>query len=162
MATTIPYSRFVGSNNPFPIIESTATRIAEVTRGLTPEQIGTPPAPGKWSIHQIVAHLADSELVSQTRVRFILFEDNPQLPAYDQDRWMSGWMRENESFEQSLERFRAIRDATIRLLRSVPERDLRRTGVHAERGVQTAGDYIIMLAGHDVNHLSQIRGLAGR
>jgi hypothetical protein len=160
MATTIPYSQFVGSNDPYPILESTAARNRELTDGLTPEHIGTPPVPGKWSIHQIVAHLADCELVHQVRVRFILFEDTPPLPAWDQDRWMNGWMREGESFEQSLERFRVVREATVRLLRAAPEHDLRRTGVHAERGVQMAGDFIILIAGHDVNHLSQIRGIA--
>lgn len=162
MATTIPYSEFVGSNDPFPILESTAQRIRELTASLTPEQIATPPAPGKWSIHQIVGHLADSEIVHQARVRFILFEDNPPLPAWDQDRWMNGWMREGETFEQALERFRVVRESTLRVLRAIPERDLRRTGVHAERGVQMAGDFIILIAGHDINHLSQIRGIATR
>jgi hypothetical protein len=131
-----------------------------LTQGLTPEQLTARPEPGKWSIHQIVAHLADAELVHQVRVRFILFEDIPPLPAWDQDRWMNGWMRERETFEQSLERFAVLRESTIRLLRATPEHDLRRTGVHAERGVQMAGDFIILIAGHDVNHLSQIRGIA--
>jgi hypothetical protein len=162
MATTIPYSQFVGSHDPFPILESTAAHIVELTRDLTPEQLTASPAPGKWSIHQIVAHLADCELVHQVRVRFILFEDTPPLPAWNQDRWMNGWMRENERFEQSLERFRVVREATVRLLRSVPEHDLKRTGIHSERGVQMAGDFIILIAGHDINHLSQIRGIAGR
>jgi hypothetical protein len=109
-----------------------------------------------------VAHLADCELVHQVRVRFILFEDNPPLPAFDQDRWMNGWMRENETFEQSLERFRVVREATVRLLQSTPEHDLKRTGVHTERGVQMAGDFLLLIAGHDINHLSQIRGIAGK
>lgn len=160
MATTIPYSQFVGSNDPYPILEFTAERIRELTQSLTAAQIGAPPAAGKWSIHQIVAHLADAELVHQVRLRFILFEDTPPLPAWDQDRWMNGWMREGETFQQSLERFRVLRDATVRLLRATPEHDLRRTGVHAERGVQMAGDFIILIAGHDINHLSQIRGIA--
>lgn len=162
MAATIPYSQFVGSSDPFPVLESTATSIRDLTSGLTPEQLSTPPAPGKWSIHQIVAHLADAELVHQVRVRFVLFEDNPPLPAWDQDRWMAGWMREGETFEQSLERFRVVREATVRLLRSASEQDLQRTGIHAERGVQMASDFIILIAGHDINHLNQIRGLAGR
>lgn len=160
MATTIPYSEFVGSNDPYPILESTVDKIRELTAGLTPEEISTPPAPGKWSIHQIVAHLADCELVNKVRVRFILFENNPPLPAWDQDQWMNGWMRENETYAQSLERFRVLRESTLRLFRATPQHDLRRTGVHPERGVQMAGDFIILNAGHDVNHLSQIREIA--
>jgi uncharacterized damage-inducible protein DinB len=160
MATTIPYSQFIGSNDPWPVLESTAERIRELTEALPRERITAPPLPGKWSIHQIVAHLADAEIVHQVRIRFILFEDNPPLPAWDQERWMNGWMREGETFEQSLERFRVVREATVRLLRSATEHDLRRTGVHAERGVQTAGDFIVLIAGHDINHISQIRGIA--
>jgi hypothetical protein len=169
MATLIPYSQFLGSNDPFPVLENTPRRVAEIASTLEPQQMATHPdsltvgsgtsMPGRWSIHQIVAHLADTELVSQTRVRMMLFEDTPALAAYDQDRWVNGWQRENESFEDTLERFRVLRESTIRLFRATPEHDLRRVGTHAERGVQTAGDYLIILAGHDINHLSQIEAI---
>jgi hypothetical protein len=169
MASSIPYSEFIGSADPFPILGNTPGRILEIVSTLTPEQIRVHPdsvavrsgtsMPGKWSIHQIVAHLADTELVCHTRVRMILFEDAPTLVAYDQDRWVNGWQRENESFEATLERFRVLRESTIRLFRGTPELDLRRYGTHTERGVQTAGDYMIILAGHDINHLSQIEAI---
>ncbi len=48
-------------------MENTVRRIDEITSTLTPEQIAAPPAPGKWSIHQILGHLADTELVFQLR-----------------------------------------------------------------------------------------------
>jgi hypothetical protein len=169
MATPIPYSQFLGSNDPFPVLGNTPRRIAEIASTLKPEQVLVHPEsitvrsgtsmPGKWSIHQIVAHLADTELVCQTRVRMMLFEDAPTLVAYDQDRWVNGWQRESESFEATLERFRVLRDSTLRLFRATPEPDLRRYGTHTERGVQTAGDYLVILAGHDINHLSQIEAI---
>lgn len=169
MATAIPYSQFLGSNDPFPVLENTPRRIAEIVSQLTPEQIRVHPAsvtvgsnvgmPGKWSIHQIVAHLADTELVCQNRVRMVLFEDMPTLVAWDQDRWVNGWQRENESFDATFDRFRVLRESTLRLFRATPEPDLRRIGTHTERGVQAAGDYMIILAGHDINHLSQIEAI---
>jgi hypothetical protein len=169
MATTIPYSQFIGGNDPLPVLENTPRRITEIAAELTPEQIRVHPhaltvasggsMPGKWSIHQIVGHLADTELVSQTRVRMMLFEDAPTLAAYDQERWVNGWQRENESFDATLERFRVLRESTVRLFRATPDLDLRRYGTHTERGVQTAGDYLIILAGHDINHLSQIEAI---
>lgn len=162
MATTIPYSQFIGSNDPYPVIESTADRIAEIAAQLTPEQIAGAPQPGKWSIHQIVAHLADNEVMSQARIRLMLFEDTPTLLAYDQDRFANGWIREQEPFEETLERFRVLRRSTVRLLRNSPEHDLRRVGNHTERGVQTPADYLIILAGHDINHLSQLEGIRSR
>lgn len=162
MATSIPYSEFIGSNDPYPVLISSASRITEMCSQLSPEQIATPPQPGKWSIHQIVAHLADNETVVQSRVRLMLFEDNPQLVAYDQDRWVNGWAREQESFSDTLQRFAVLRASTVRIFRNTPELDLRRYGTHAERGPQTVGDYIVICAGHDINHLSQIEGIRTR
>jgi len=152
----IPYAEFLGNDDPFPVMESTPSRIAELTANLSAEQIAAAPAPGKWSVHQIVAHLADTELMFQVRVRLIVFEDMPVLQAYDQDRWVNGWEREKEPWEQTFERFRVLRQSTVRLLRNTPDADLRRTGTHTERGVQAAGDYLITIAGHDRNHLRQI------
>src|SRR3954454_11362830 len=162
MATVIPYSEFIGSNDPFPVLKTTASRIAEMCSELSEEQIATPPAPGKWSIHEIVAHLTDNETMVQSRVRLMLFEDNPTLVAYDQDRWVTGWIREKEPFAATLERFRVLRDSTVRVFRNTPELDLRRYGRHAERGIQTVNDYIVITAGHDINHLSQIEGIRTR
>lgn len=162
MATTIPYSQFIGSNDPYPVLESTADRIAAIAGDLTPEEVASAPQPGKWSIHQILAHLTDNELVAQTRIRLMLFEETPVLAAYDQDRWVNGWTREQESFEATLQRFRVLRESTLRIFRNTPEDDLKRIGTHTERGVQTPGDYIVILAGHDINHLSQIDGIRNR
>ena len=162
MATTLPYSQFIGSNDPYPVLETTADRIASMAAELMPEQIAGAPEPGKWSIHQILGHLTDNELMVQARVRLILFEDTPLLVAYDQDRWANGWIREQEPFEETLERFRVLRRSTVRLLRNTPEHDLRRVGTHAERGPQTPADYLIITAGHDINHLSQIEGIRAR
>ena len=77
--------------------------------GLTPEQLRRHPEPGKWSIHQIVAHLADCELVFQTRARMIMFQNNPTLVSFDQDPWVLGWMRENEPWDETMQRFRVLR-----------------------------------------------------
>src|SRR3954453_6041317 len=128
MATLIPYSEFIGSNDPFPVLKTKASRIAELCSELSEEQIATPPAPGKWSIHQIVAHLTDNETMVQSRVRLMLFEDNPRLVPYDQDRWVNGWEREREEFADTLERFRVLRASTVRIFQNTPEPDLRRYG----------------------------------
>ena len=162
MATSIPYSQYIGSNDPYPVLETTAERIAEIAAQLTPEQIAGAPEPGKWSIHQIVAHVTDNELMAQARIRLMLFEDTPTLVPYDQERFVNGWIREQEPFEETLERFAVLRRSTLRLLRNTPEHDLRRVGNHPERGVETPADYIIILAGHDINHLSQLEGLRTR
>ncbi|MBC7927311.1 MAG: DinB family protein [Bryobacteraceae bacterium] len=162
MTGPIPYAHFLGSNDPLPVMRHTYARVLEVSAGLTPEHLRAAPEPGKWSFHDIVRHLTDTELVFQVRLRFILFEDAPHLPAFDQERWASFWSREPETFEQSLERFRVLRESTIRLLEHVPQHDLLRTGTHPDHGSQTAGDYQIILAGHDINHLGQLESIQKR
>ncbi|HYP05481.1 MAG TPA: DinB family protein [Bryobacteraceae bacterium] len=157
MATAAnPYAGFLGANEPFAVIGSTVDRIRELTAGLSAEQLAAPPAPGKWSIYQILGHFADCELMFQTRSRMILFQDKPTLVAFDQDPWVNGWMRENEPWEETFERLTVLRRSSLRLFGSVPEHDLLRYGIHTERGPVTVADTIRTMAGHDINHLQQI------
>ena len=157
MATsTNPYAKYLGDEEPYFVLRSTADRIQELTQDLTPEQIAANPEAGKWSIHQIVAHLADCELVFQTRARMIMFQNNPTLVSFDQDPWVLGWMRENEPWSETFERFRVLRRSIVRLFLNSEPHDLTRYGTHTERGVQTINDYVELLAGHDINHLQQI------
>ncbi len=142
------------------VLETTAERIAELTRSMGAEQLAAQPAPGKWSIHEIVAHLADQELVSLARCRWILFENNPELIGYDQNNWSKGWRKEEEPFRETLNRFRVLRGSLLRLLRTCTEADLARTGNHMERGAITLGSFPPHLAGHDINHLLQIERLS--
>jgi hypothetical protein len=156
-----PYAQFLGDKEPYFILRSTADRIGELTAGLTPAQLAANPEHGKWSIHQIVAHLADVDLVFQTRARMIMFQNNPTLVSFDQDPWVLGWMRENEPWAETLEKFTVLRRSILRLFLNAEAHDLDRYGTHTERGVQTVGDYVNILAGHDINHLQQIERLRG-
>ena len=157
MATAAnPYAGFLGDKEPFFILRSTVDRIRELTAGLTPEQIAANPAPGKWSIYQIVGHLADCELMFQTRGRMIMFQNNPTLVAFDQDPWVLGWMRENEPWEETFLRFDVLRRSSLRLFGNATGHDLLRYGTHTERGPVTVEDIINTMGGHDINHLQQI------
>ena len=159
MATAIPYAEFIGDGDRLATMESTPKFIAEIRAELSDEQLARTPQPGKWSIHQIVAHLADCEIMFQGRLRMILFQDNPTLVSFDQETWSAGWAREKEPFDVTFERFRVLRESTLRLLRNTPEADLQRIGTHTERGPQKAVDYITLIAGHDINHRRQIQAL---
>jgi hypothetical protein len=162
MATAAnPYAQFLGDKEPYFILRSTVDRILELTAGLTPEEIAAPQAPGKWSIHQIVAHLADCELVFQVRGRLILFQDNPRLVAFDQDPWVLGWMRENEPWDETIERFAVLRRSSLRLFGNATGHDLLRYGTHDERGPITITDIVNTMGGHDINHLQQIERIRG-
>src|SRR4051794_23268836 len=101
-----PYSKYLGDQDALGVLEMTMDRIAALTRDLPPGRLEEPLAPGKWSAHQVVAHLADNELVTWARSRWMLNEENPTLIGYDQDLWMKGWEREEEPFDETFARFR--------------------------------------------------------
>src|SRR4051812_12910268 len=151
-----PYGSFLGDRDALSVLEATAARITELTNGLSAEQLKAPLAPGKWSIHEVVAHLADNELITCARSRWILNEDKPTLFGYDQDPWIKGWHREEEPFAETLERFRVLRNSQVRLLRKCSDADLARTGKHTERGEISLGWLRDLVAGHDLNHLAQL------
>ncbi len=161
MASTNPYAEYLGDKEPYFVLRSTVDRIEELTAGLSPEQLATPPEPGKWSIHQIVAHLADCDLVFQTRARMVMFQDRPTLVGFDQDPWALGWMREKEPWNETLEKLAVLRRSILRLFLIAEGHDLLRYGVHTERGPQTINDIVEMMAGHDINHLQQIERVRG-
>ena len=155
-----PYAGLLGKADPLKIAAATPTRIARLLRSLTPAQLSRRPAPGKWSIQEIINHLAETDLVMCCRARWIAFEDSPTLVPFDQDKWSVGWHREREPVSETLERFRLIRRSQVRLFRSVGGKDWRRSGFHPERGVVTLREQLETVAGHDLNHLAQIKRLA--
>src|SRR5262245_33499039 len=77
----------LGSRDPMEVLAEMPDKLRQAVAGLTPQQEGTPEKPGKWSVRQVVQHLADSELVGGFRFRMVMAHDAPELPAYDQDLW---------------------------------------------------------------------------
>jgi hypothetical protein len=157
-----PYAKFLGRRDPLAVAAATPAKIVSLIRGLTPRQLCRRPAPGKWSIQEIISHLADTEMVMNCRARWIAFEDHPSLVPFDQERWAAGRIREREPLAETLERFRAVRRSQLRLFRHASRNEFRRTGFHPERGVVTLRVQLETLAGHDLNHLAQIRRLAAQ
>ena len=114
-------------------------------------------APGKWSIRQIAAHLADSELVGAHRLRQVIAEDNPTLIAFDQDAWTKNLDYSRRKAEQSLETFRRIRTENYELLKAVPDAAWERTGNHTENGPMTLRRLLEGYAGHAESHARQLQ-----
>ena len=114
-------------------------------------------APGKWSIRQIAAHLADAELVGAHRLRQVIAEDNPTLIAFDQDAWTKNLDYSRRKAEQSLETFRRIRTENYELLKAVPDSAWERTGNHTENGPMTLRRLLEGYAGHAESHARQLQ-----
>ena len=155
-----PYAKFLEHRDPLTVAAATPAKIVALIRGLAPRQLAKRPAPDKWSIQEIIGHLADTELVMNCRARWIAFEEHPTLVPFDQEKWAAGRVREAEPLAEILARFRHLRRSQLRLFRHVSKKEFERTGLHPERGVVTLQVQLETLAGHDLNHLAQIRRLA--
>lgn len=114
---------------------------------------------GKWSIRQIVAHLADAEMVAAGRLRQIIAEENPTLIAWDQDAWARNLDYARRKPKQSLESFRRTRADNYELLKGVPEAAFDRAGNHTERGRLTLRELVELMAQHAENHARQMQSV---
>jgi uncharacterized damage-inducible protein DinB len=149
-----PYAGFLGQGEPLAVLRGTAGRIAQLTGQAGEERLERPPAPGKWSIREIAAHLADCELVFAFRLRQTLAEDHPIIQPFDQDRWAAQYARYD--FAAALRLFAAMRAWNILLIDGVSQAERQRPTSHPERGVMTFWTIVETMAGHDINHLQQI------
>jgi hypothetical protein len=131
--------------------------LATVLTGAAGEEVDWPRAPGKWTIRQIMAHLADSELVYAQRLRAVIAEEAPALLAFDQDLWANNLDYARRKPTQSLESLRRIRAENHELLRELPEEAFDRTGVHSERGPMRLRDLLINMCEHLENHARQLQ-----
>ena len=141
---------------PLDVLRTTPSVLKRALEQLGPTAVRIPEAPGKWSVNEVLQHLADSELVFGWRIRLVLAHDRPTITGYDQDRWAERLRYANGDPHEALERFSVLRRANARLLESASEADLRRVGVHAERGEEALAHIIRLYAGHDLLHLRQI------
>ena len=133
--------------------------LAVVLTGVFGEEEDFIPAPGKWSARQIVAHLADAELVAAHRFRQVIAEDHPTLVAYDQDAWSANLDYARRKPKQSLETFRRLRAENYDLLKGLPEAAFERTGNHTESGSMTLLGLLEGYAGHAEAHARQLQEL---
>ena len=146
----------VGDREPLAVLRETPSALARAIEGLSPQQLRQPEQPGKWSIGQILQHLADSEVVSAWRIRLILAQDRPPLTGYDQDLWAERLHYELDDPPEAIERFAVLRRANLRLVERASPADLKRVGVHVERGEESLEHICRLSAGHDLLHLRQI------
>lgn len=146
----------VGDGDPLAILRDTPAALRRSVSGLDDGAMSRPEAPGKWSIRQVLRHLADSEIVWAWRLRMVLAHERPALTGYDQDAWADRLGYADADPRQSLDELTALRAGHLWLLDRATDADLRRFGVHVERGEESAGHMIRLYAGHDLVHLRQI------
>jgi len=139
--------------------KSTAGKLKTLIRGLTPKQLKWKPEPGKWSIAEIVAHLADAEIVGSWRMRLIVGASGTTIQPFDQEVWASAFQYRKRDAKQSVEVFRVLRENNLAMLKALPRESWENYGMHQERGKETVAHVVRMFAGHDANHVKQIEGI---
>lgn len=145
--------------DPRAVLASTPSRIGALVAGRGVQELQWSPAPGRWSIAQIVLHLADAELVFAYRVRMVLSTPGTPIEAFNQDDWVNTQHAATSDAHASLALFTALRVSMVRLLERLSDEELNRYGVHAERGPESIRHLQSLYAGHDRNHLAQIEQL---
>jgi len=125
--------------------------------GIDDATLRRPEKPGKWSILQVIQHLADTEVVYRYRMRMILAQPTPEIQGYDQDLWATNLNYNDMDLSEALEIIRVLRAANLKMLRGLNETQLERSGMHNERGPESIRKILQMIAAHDILHLNQIR-----
>jgi len=146
----------LGRRDPRDVLRATHDALRQAVAGLSEVELSVPEAPGKWSIRQVVRHLADAEIVWGWRLRLGLSQDRPTITGFDQDAWAERLHYDAAPVEEALAEFAALRRTHLKLVSTASEADLARFGVHAERGEESVAHMMKMYAGHDLLHLAQI------
>jgi len=142
--------------DPLKVQAGTAKKLERLIKGVPASRLRKRPAPEKWSVGEILAHLADSEIVVGWRLRQILGAPGTPIQAYDQDSWAAAGHYGKRDPRKSAEQFRVVREANLALLKSLAPDQWKHHGMHAERGEETIERIVQMMAGHDINHTKQV------
>jgi len=150
----------LGDRDPVEVLAATPSELRRALEPLPEAQLRRKEAPGKWSRLEVVAHLADSEIVYSWRLRLSLAEERPTLTGYDQDSWAARFDYPSADLAEVLTRFEVLRGANVHLLRRASPADWERVGVHTERGEESVRRLTELYAAHDLVHLRQVARIA--
>lgn len=147
---------YLGESDPLKIQSATSKKLQHLVSRASSSKLRKQPAPGKWSVAQILAHLADTEIVFGYRIRAILGAPGTPIQGFDQDKWAQAMNYDKAEVRRSLERFAGFRKANLDLLKSLSPAQWKYHGMHSERGEESIETIAKLAAGHDINHLRQI------
>jgi uncharacterized damage-inducible protein DinB len=146
----------IGEKDPLKTQAATPKTLAKLIRGASPAKLRKRPAQDKWSVGEILAHLADAEVIVGWRLRAILAAPGSPIQAYDQDALAAARNYAKHDPRKSLEQFRNVREANLAFYKALSPEQWKHHGMHAERGEESIEHIARMMAGHDINHTQQI------
>lgn len=114
------------------------------------------PSPDRWSVHEMIVHIADSEANSYVRCRRLVAEPGSTVMAYDENRWATALDYHSQSTEEALELFKWLRARTYTLVKSLPDSVWSNTVYHTEYGTMTMDDWLRLYERHIPEHVAQM------
>jgi len=153
---------YVAGQDPLMMQRAAVLNLAKLIEAVPEEALRQKPAPEKWSVVEILAHLAEDELVSSWRYRQMIERTGATLAGFNQDEWARLGKYEEWNAREALGMFRMLREANLRMLAGLTAQQWEREGIHAERGRMTVRDLARHMAAHDVNHILQIARVLGK
>jgi hypothetical protein len=155
--TANPYASYIDGRDPLEVTRTTPVRLEKLFHACGPEKLTIAPAPGKWSLRDILSHLADCEVVFAYRLRQALAEDHHVIQPFDQDRWAVTYAYCDA--HTALATFIAVRQWNLVFIGGLKTGDFGKTLNHPERGDMTLQVVVETMAGHDLNHLRQVEAI---
>jgi hypothetical protein len=152
-----PYAKNLGDRDPQETIAATPGRLTQLIAHVDPARLTEPPAPGKWSIRDILCHLADCEIAFAFRLRQALAEPNHTIQPFDQDHWAAPYAALDPT--SALNTFTALRAWNCQLIATVSADGFNKPVTHPERGPMIFRTLVETMGGHDLNHLAQLEAL---
>ena len=141
-------------------LADTSRRLQRLAGKLSSKQASARPAPDKWSVKEIICHLADCELVYGMRYRKIVAERMPTLVAFDQDAWAGNLQYKRQPLKGSLATFLALRGGHLAMFKALPKSAWNKKGQHQDYGALSLKQLVVHIADHDRNHVAQVERLA--
>lgn len=156
------YIAALEGRDPIDALRKGPKRMKKLLKGYSEKALAKQPAPGKWSAKEVIAHMADGEVILGARIRFIAAMDNPPIPGYDQDKFVERLGIDKVKTKALFDAFANMRAINVALLERLPKEAFARVGQHAERGAESIDTMVTMYAGHDFLHeLQLVRTLEG-
>jgi hypothetical protein len=149
----------VEGQEPLKVQAATAKKLERLVKGVPAGKLRKRPAPEKWSVAEIVVHLADTEIAGGWRMRAILGSPGTAVAAFDQDSWVKALHYDQRDMRKALEQFRVLRETNLALLKTLTPEQWKHFGMHSERGEETIEHMARLFAGHDLNHIKQIEAI---
>ena len=155
------YRAALGDQHPLECLRKGPKRVRKLWKDESKTRLRRQPTTGSWSVHQIVAHLCDAEVMFGARLRFIAAMDRPPITGWDENLYAARLPHEAASTQELHDGWTALRALNIALLERLAPEAWSRVGLHSERGEESLSKLVHLHAAHDLVHEAQIaRALA--